>query len=266
MAVLCLVANPLTSSALQRPAFLQAVQNGALYPEIRGNPSQEGQSQGAILELSVKNNTPDTVETVVERGTVLRSRDPQSQNLVVSQDLPISIGPNGYLDPPLMVFCINIDRKAPRKTDEYWPMSKATGPLMQVLDYIDRRGLQEDSSAQLAVWAITDGITARSALTRDFAAAHAVADPAKFATIAESAQRILQESGVNLAFHRPGTDYRREAIRIWQRGRPAIPGRQLRPQGPDDSIGVGMGVVLALEILLIVAVAIALVLYRVMRR
>lgn len=152
------------SLAVERPSFIKAVADNKITPTIAGS-TISGSPYGEAAEISIQNETGETIETVLEKGTILESKDPDTQDLVVSRDLPLRVGPHEYLDPPVSVFCIEINNKAPTIFDFYKPpIRKANGDLIKLIDYIDRNNLHDNRAAQLAVWSITDDLTMNKAI------------------------------------------------------------------------------------------------------
>jgi hypothetical protein len=206
----------LPARALRRPDFLDAVQRGEITPVIRGS-SDMGLNQGRAVEISATNNTPEPIETTVRKGTVLEARDPETQDMVVAEDLVMRIGPSGALDPPLEVFCIEIDKHPPVTTDYYTPSHMASGNLLRVIDYIDMNRLHGETAAQFAVWAVTNGVSAGDIARRSWAAFDVVMDDDAFARDAAHAQQILSGCGIQAVFHQPGTDYSTEVAQGYAR-------------------------------------------------
>jgi len=147
------------SFSIERPDFLNAVANNSITPTIKGN-NDEGNFIGKAVEISVQNNTNETIETTVEKGTILESQDPETQDMVVTQDVSLNLAPHEFIDPPLNVFCIEFSKHMPTSSDYFQqPRRKATGDLMKIVNFIDNNHLYNDYSAQLAIWSVTDNIT-----------------------------------------------------------------------------------------------------------
>jgi len=178
------------SVAIERPDFIKAVADNKITPTIVGS-TISGSPYGEAAEISIQNETGETIETVLEKGTILESENPDTQDLVVSKDLPLQVGPYEYLDPPVSVFCIEINNKAPTIFDFYKPPSrKATGDLMKLIDYIDRNNLHDSRSAQLAVWSITDDLTMNKAIIDGYGSSSEVS----------SAKSILDNCNIRNSF------------------------------------------------------------------
>lgn len=147
------------SFSIERPSFLNAVARNIITPTIQGK-SEERKAYGEAVEISIQNNTNKTIETVVEKGTILESQNPSTQDMVVSKDLTLRVDPYEYLDPPLSAFCIEYSKDAPNTGDFFKPPNKiAHGDLMKIVNYIDRNNLHNNMAAQIAVWSITDNLT-----------------------------------------------------------------------------------------------------------
>lgn len=144
---------------IERPDFLTAVAKNIITPTIQGSRDNY-ESHGDIIEVSIQNNTNKTIETTLERGTILKSNNPDTQDLVVTKDLTMRVGPHEFLDPPVYAFCIQVHKDAPSTADFFTPSKKkATGRLMRLVNYINKNNLHYSSVAQTAIWIITDKIT-----------------------------------------------------------------------------------------------------------
>jgi hypothetical protein len=182
--------------AIERPDFLKAVAENKITPIIEGN-SLLGSAYGEVVEISIQNETAETIETVLEKGTILESENPDTQDLVVSKDLPLRVGPHEFLDPPVSVFCIEINKNAPSILDFYKkPTRKATGDLLKLVNYIDNMQLHENRAAQIAVWSISDELTKNKTLGFGYGS---IED-------ADLAQRILNDCNIQNSFTSSGND------------------------------------------------------------
>ena len=179
-----------SSYAIERPDFLSAVAEDKITPTIQGN-SVEGRTYGEATEISIQNNTGETIETVLEKGTILESRNPNTQDLVVTKDLTMRVGAYEYLDPPVNIFCIELNKNEPTIYDFYKPPSrKASGILMKLINYIDDSNLHDVRGAQLAIWSLTDGLTAEKAIFYGYGSKADI----------KSGRQILKACNINNAF------------------------------------------------------------------
>lgn len=126
--------------------------------------------------------------------------------MVVAKRAEVTVAARSTEEFRLNVFCVNMTRRAPAREDTFDLGAKADEPLDKVLRVIENNRLVEDNGGQEAVWAVTDNAAESDILKQKWGAAAALLDPHSMAADAKTAQKVLDEAGVNRRFDDPNLD------------------------------------------------------------
>ena len=150
--ILCLI-GLWSLQAYATPISLKdAVKKHQISIVVKGN----GGYNGECLAVSVKNQTNYPLKIQVDAGTIFASADEDVQDLMVTQEELFALKPRGSALVNLFTMCIQHSNMGPSKGDLFTFSSMATGDLLKLVKLIDEKDYQ-NSTAQSAVWAITDG-------------------------------------------------------------------------------------------------------------
>ena len=115
-----------------------------------------GGFQGECLKLSIKNSTPKKQSIEVSPGLIFTSLDSTSQNLIVVENYIVALNPGENKTIAIQTMCIQAKRHSPSTGVLFALNKEATGHLAALSDLIAKKNYQ-NSTAQSAVWALTDG-------------------------------------------------------------------------------------------------------------
>jgi hypothetical protein len=178
---------------------------------IRGS-SDEGLNCGPAIVMEVQNRVSEDIQVTVRRGQLLLAKDPripfstkgdQLQDMVVASDATFRVDARSCHRVTLNVFCVNMNKNPPGRSDSYSLGDEAQGELGRLLETINRNGLLGERAAQLAIWAVTDDADERGILRKPFGALAGLFETHKLASDAERAQQILDASRVQRKFDDP---------------------------------------------------------------
>jgi hypothetical protein len=92
-------------------------------------------------------------------GTLLMPDDPGLQRLVLGETVIFSLDPGEVKQGTLFVFCTQSSKEAPPSGAMYTVGAEAEPDLLRLAQVIDQRSGKGRLGAQLAVWAVSDGLT-----------------------------------------------------------------------------------------------------------
>ena len=175
----------------------QALEQGLVEAQVRGNGSSSGDS--IIVELTSK--VPRALELTIPAGTVLRSKDPAAQNMVVLAVRGIPIGGGRFRpvstmrltsdDPQeflLEAYCLDFDRENPSGSTGFSVGELASPQVQAVFEALDKVPAAQRTigAIQTAIWAVSDDVCERELQARFQVGAADL----------EAAQDILEAAGI----------------------------------------------------------------------
>ncbi|MGB0521791.1 MAG: hypothetical protein ACPGJS_02465 [Flammeovirgaceae bacterium] len=115
-----------------------------------------GGYSGKALKISTTNRTNSKLEIEVEAGTIFQSADEAEQDLMVTKEELFVLQPRGKSIFHLFTMCIQSHNMSPARQALFTFNRMAQGDLLKLVQLINENNYQH-STAQSAVWAITDG-------------------------------------------------------------------------------------------------------------
>ncbi len=144
------------SSSLPLPAqvlyIAEAVKKGLLSVTAEG----AGGHSGECLQLSLKNKSKKKLEVRVPAGQIFEAGDSSLQNLMVSKEETFFVESGASKLGKLFGFCVEANDGSPGGGSLFKMGKLAEGNLLKMAKYLSDNKLYEHSSAQYAVWAVTD--------------------------------------------------------------------------------------------------------------
>lgn len=122
---------------------------------IEITPRGLGGYQGKCLEIIIKNTSSQIVSLEIPAGQIFASEDSNIQDLVITQGQTLALSPNTQKRKQLYTMCTQAKNAAPSKGEIYSLGEMAKPSLFKLVSRIDQ-GNYQNSSAQSAVWAISD--------------------------------------------------------------------------------------------------------------
>jgi hypothetical protein len=111
------------------------------------------------LNYNAENIIGDRVEFCFPAGMIMVSGNGGYQNLVLTRTVDVILGAGERRQGRLAAACVNLDKDAPATGMSFEPGPMAGGDVLGVALAIERNGAQGSLGAQLALWAVTDGLT-----------------------------------------------------------------------------------------------------------
>lgn len=155
IATAIIIANAFPVSAATY-TLKEAISSGYVKATITGNYVAYGSS---AMYMKIENLQSSRISIQVDLGRFLVPRDSSYQRMVISNEETIDLEAKETTTLYLGTFCLEFKKKIPTSSVYYDVGSTASYDLMKLLKEIDGRGLQDSRSAQLAIWAKTDGVT-----------------------------------------------------------------------------------------------------------
>jgi hypothetical protein len=111
------------------------------------------------LDYVLKNLTGQQLDLCFPAGLTMISGDSANQNLVLTRTILVTVAPNGEKRGDLSADCMNLSKHAPGFGAGFSVGGMAQGDLLRVIQAIDKRSAQGRLGSQIAIWAVTDGLT-----------------------------------------------------------------------------------------------------------
>jgi hypothetical protein len=132
--------------------LIDAVKKGLVAVTVSGT----GGHSGECLQLSLQNKAKKKLEVRVPAGQIFVAGDSSLQNLMVVKEQTFFVENGGTSLGKLFGFCIEASDGSPGDQSIFKMGKLAEGNLLKMAKYLNDNKLQEHSSAQFAVWAVTD--------------------------------------------------------------------------------------------------------------
>jgi len=110
---------------------------------------------GACISVNIKNNTSQTFSVSFESGRLLDCHDSSVQTMLLTKSSKILLQPNKTSQNRLFAMCSQKNKAAPSAENKFRVGKMAKQSLLGLAQLIEKKNYQ-NSSAQNAVWAITD--------------------------------------------------------------------------------------------------------------
>lgn len=144
-----------TALAFAEPVeFRDALKNNLITAELDGN----GESPHFIdpLQARITNVSSQDLQLHIKPGYIFQSMDSTVQDLIITEDVIITLNSGESVDRALKSMCIEQHNSAPVKGIGYRFSHLAEGALLKLAQYINDKKYF-NSMAQNAVWCLTDG-------------------------------------------------------------------------------------------------------------
>jgi hypothetical protein len=130
----------------------EAMQEGWIGVEATG----EGGYEGRCLKLKIQNHQKKKWKLIVPAGFIFHSRDSFIQDLMVIRSREVEMKKKEDCSLRLYANCIQASNSSPGRGRAFLPGEAAEGKLAELAGWLDEHRVVE-SSAQYAIWAVTDG-------------------------------------------------------------------------------------------------------------
>jgi hypothetical protein len=111
------------------------------------------------LDYRLTNLTDRTLDLCFPAGLTMTSGNGAYQNLILTRTVKVTLPPDGEKRGDLSADCMNLSKDSPRSGADFSVGAMAQGDLLRVAQAIDTRSAQGRLGSQLAIWAVTDGLT-----------------------------------------------------------------------------------------------------------
>jgi hypothetical protein len=213
--------------------------------------------------MKATNKTNYQLEIEVEAGSIFASADEAVQDLMVTKSEIFALKPRGNYTINLFTMCIQSHNMSPGKGDLFTYGRQANGDLLDLVKLIDKHKYQ-NSTAQSAVWAITDGASIADIYGSDTAMVRTLAKMISEAkhiplsqfnfqprvhqitSIKSSMEVLLEKPAENVslkAYHHNSGVFFRELVK----GQTLVPGYHLFKFGLNHTLGDSAQFILKLE-------------------
>ncbi|MFY0651025.1 MAG: hypothetical protein JXQ96_03280 [Cyclobacteriaceae bacterium] len=108
------------------------------------------------VSLTLRNNVSSSLLILIPAGQILNSADADAQDLIVLEEIIVSLPPKKEGTTILAGACTQMSNYAPKKGESYNLGQIAVGPLLKVAQIVSDNNFS-NVNAQAAVWGITDG-------------------------------------------------------------------------------------------------------------
>lgn len=236
-----------------------AISKHQITVEVIGNGGYNGKS----LNMKATNKTNYPLEIEVEAGSVFASADESVQDLMITQSETFALKPRASHTANLFTMCIQSHNMSPSLGDLFTYGRKANGDLLELAKLIDENDYQ-NSTAQSAVWSITDGGSITDIYGSDTAMVRTLAELIsqskniplsqfnfqprvhQITSIKSSMEVLLEKSVENVslkAYHQNSGVFFRELVK----GQNLVPGYHLFKFGLNHTLGDSAQFILKLE-------------------
>jgi len=137
----------------------------------------KGGYHGEALQLQIINLLPVPVKFKIEAGTQFDSQHDWTQNLMVVQDLIVSLVPKERSALSVYTVCIQAHNSSPPSGEKFTLLPKAKGELLRLAQIASEKKYFHYSTVQSAVWAITDNEAIENVYGTDSAMLAAIIEP-----------------------------------------------------------------------------------------
>jgi len=150
------------------------------------------------LTYLAANLAGEQVEFCFPAGMIMVSGSGAAQDLILTRTVDVVLGAGESREGRLAAACINLDKDAPPTGTSFVPGPMADGDVLSVAQAIERNGAQGSIGAQLALWAVTDGLTLTGSGSEDSEMFRLIAPILCLAQgELELGQRLLEEADVD---------------------------------------------------------------------
>ncbi|WNJ17396.1 hypothetical protein [Pontibacter sp. G13] len=171
----------LNSSFSQTPiALAKALAEQKVKVLARGTGGYNGEK----LLLSLKNLTGLPIQIEVPAGQIFGSDDTTKQDLMIVEPEIIPIAARGVTKELVYTMCIQSHNSSPGTDERFHFASMAEGPLLDLAEMIAEQDFH-NSTAQSAVWSVTNGDPVRFIFASDTGMVRQLAGPVSEATGAD---------------------------------------------------------------------------------
>lgn len=118
-----------------------------------------GDYQGYCVELSLKNNTSNTLSFYIEPGRKLICSDSSMQDILIVKRLEVQLSPSQSVKKQVYGFCCRAHRSSPRKGIPFLIGKMAEKELVAVAEYISKVDSLPIQKMQDVIWSISDNRT-----------------------------------------------------------------------------------------------------------
>lgn len=122
---------------------------------IKISPKGLGGFSGKCLEIIIKNTSNEILNLEIPAGQIFASKDSNVQDLVITKGRSLALGAQGQKRADFYAMCTQAKNIAPGQGEEFKLGKKAEPALFRLVQKIDQ-GNYQNSTAQSAVWAISD--------------------------------------------------------------------------------------------------------------
>ncbi|MCU0429223.1 MAG: hypothetical protein MUF42_04565 [Cytophagaceae bacterium] len=129
----------------------EALQQKKVALSAKGN----GGFQGSCLHLELNNLTQAPISIKMDPGAIFKDQDLGAQNLMLVEEYMVLLKPKQKQSLDAQTMCIEHHDYSPAQGDAFVYASMAQGYLLELAQLLARKNYQ-NSTAQSAVWAITD--------------------------------------------------------------------------------------------------------------
>jgi hypothetical protein len=132
-----------------------AIKKNYVKATIKNNPESKSSHQGECIEIELINLSSKSLNIKTEPGRFLMPDNPDIQQMMIVQELPMALAPKAQKKFTINAFCSEANDGSPKSSTVFAMGGKATGSLLKLADYINEKKYFSNAG-QSAVWCLTD--------------------------------------------------------------------------------------------------------------
>lgn len=123
---------------------------------VRMSMSAKGGHVGNVMKMKMENLSTRNLDLKLEAGRRLDSRDSSEQDILVARQENFALAPKEKKQLTVAGFCCQAHNSSPDSGDVFGVGKMADDKLVKLAQFIDQKKMYNSSSAQDAVWVLSD--------------------------------------------------------------------------------------------------------------
>lgn len=122
---------------------------------ISADAISNGKYSGKSVQLTLKNNTKQSIKLLIPAGTTYAPENDDEQTLIQMEEQLITLAPNGSTNASIGAFCTESNDRCPTESNAF-KIGKSSNPKFEKLvNYVKGKNISK-TTYQDAVWAVSD--------------------------------------------------------------------------------------------------------------
>jgi hypothetical protein len=137
--------------------FLDAVANGDITVKVKSL----GGISNKCLSLTFEKTSKKNLKIIIPAGYLFEAADSTTQDILTLENTIFTLSqPKQFIK--IGGFCAEAHNSSPSANENFDTGKKVSGNLLKLAEYLNSKQLYRESSAQMAVWAVTDSFDVAS--------------------------------------------------------------------------------------------------------